>query len=653
MIDEMIEKDAKISQKEEISYEKALDKGRKKLEQFKQAYTAVGTRPDELREAIAFMEGDQYKLATYSDTTPWVVQMKTPHAKNMIETRVASISANDYVGELFPLNIEDIETVSMLNDLLRDEWGRLNLNEKIDDAIRDSAFLREGYIHFVFDEKETHGGTRDGVIYAYPIDSTNVFIDPNARQWNDAQYIAVVGRLPKRVAKIRYGSIVDLIKPKQAGLSESERGEVSIANDYNIEQDNYFSFITFYEKYNGKIKKCVVVEDVYVSEVILDGINVFPIAQVRWTKRKQNCYGISLMDDLITSQKAINSIESAVTNIAVSSASPAVVIQRGQGLNPKDVAETLGAPQVVYAVNGDPAKAIVPLNLNAINPAILQIKQEHEQALARAAGVTDQFLGSLGTVGNTSGGAKLAIERAKVQEGAILKNIQEFVEQITTIMVQYVSSQYRGTTVKSMTRDNLTRNFNVKEYNVPENIKDINYKFYIDLHIRTPFSKELEKQAMMELWQMERQYDSPIKILTVLDVLGKYDLTNSEELVQRYKDASAQSSTDKAQVVIEMTTAAQKYQIDQQLLQAAVTEVMSGAKETPATDQLMQMVDQAAQQEQMMQQQAAQQQQTMQTEVAQTTANQIVDQMAPEEVMNMAQKTSMPAQIEQMMAQGQ
>lgn len=638
------------SLKEQTSYEDALKKGRKKIAQFKKAYNAVETRQDELREAIAFMEGDQYKLASYSDTTPWVVQMKTPHAKNNIETRVASISASDYVGELFPLNVEDIEPVRMLNDLVKDEWNRLNLNSLVDNSIRDSAFMREGYIQLLFNDEKSYGGTRDGVIEAYPIDSTNIFIDPNAREWKDAQYIVITGRIPRAVAKARYGKVVDLIKVSQGGLSEYERGEVSIANDYNIEQDKFLSILTFYEKQKGKIKKSIVVEDVYVSEKILDGIRDFPIAQMRWTKKKQNCYGISLMDDLITLQKAINSIESAITNTAIASASPAVVIQKGQGLNPRDVAETLGAPQVVYAVNGDPKNAIVPLNTQSINPAVVQIKQEHEQALARAAGVTDQYLGSLGTVGNTSGGAKLAIERSKVQEGAVLKNVAEFVEQLTSILVQYIISQYSGTSVKSLKEDKLNKQMTITQYDVPENLKDVEYKFYIDLNVRTPYSKEVEKQAIMELWQMERQYDSQIKILTVLDVLDKYDLKNAEELTQRYKDATAQSTQDKAEVIQRITGLAQQYQLDPQLVSAAIGEIIEGAKETPATDQLMQMVDQAAKQEQIAQQQAAMQQQQDIQQSAQSAATQIVDQMSPDQVMQMAQQQSMPAQVEQAMA---
>ena len=636
--------------KDEINYTNALEKGKKYLDKYKKAYTATGTRQDELAEAIAFFEGTQYQLASYSDTTPWVVQMKVPHAKNAIEMRCASVSAADYVGELFPITLEDIPTIETLNEMLKDEWQRLDLNTKIKSAILDSAYMREGYIHFTFDGSKSYGGSRDGVIEARMLDSSNIIIDPNAREWDDAQFIAVVGRIPKDVAKRRYGRIVDMIKPRQSGLSDFQKGEISYANDYNIEQDKHFTIVTFYEKEAEGIEKCVLIEDVLVAETLLDGLDTFPIAQMRWSKRKQNCYGISLMDDILTIQKALNSLESATTNIAISSASPAVVIQKGQGLNPKDVAETIGAPQVVYAVNGDPRTAIVPLNTQPISTAVLQIKAQHEEALAKAAGITDQYQGALGTVGNTSSGAKMAIERSKVIEGAIIKNIEEFVEQITGIMVQYIVSQYSGTTVTTVQKNEMDSEYSVKEFTIPEEARGVKYKFYIDLSVRTPYSKELEKQAMMELWQMERQYDSEVKVITVLDVLSKYDVSNKEELAQRFKDATNQSNQNKAEVITKLTGLAQQYGIDPQILQAAMTEIIAGAKETPAVDQFMQMVDQAVAAEQA----AAQAQQQAIQGQADQMATQIVDQMDPKLAMQMAQEQSAPNQIAQMMqSQGQ
>lgn len=643
-----------INEKEIASYESSKEKGKKYIEKFKKAFVAVGTRPDELQEALAFYEGDQYKLANYSDATPWVIQSKTPHAKIAIDTRTSSVTASEYVGELQPLKINDVQLIKMLNELLLDEWERLELDNLIDNAVHDGAYLRESYLHLIFDSRETLGESRSGTIDAYLIDSPSVYIDPNARTWNQAQFIVVAGRKQRDEARAIY-PITRNIKTKTGGLTAQERGEIGISNDYEIEQSDFFNMLTFYEKKYDKSKlyimKTVVIEDVVVKQDKLDGLTMFPICQFRWGKKKQSCYGMSLMDDLISNQKAINSIESAVTNQAINSASPAVVVSKNSGLNPNEVAETIGMPQMVYYVNGDPTQAMHVFNPNSISEVSLRIKEDHQQNLSLVAGITDAFIGTLGTAGNTSGGAQAAIDRAKVIEAHVIRNITEFVEQITKVLMQYIVTQYAGQKVSSLKKNTQTNEFTAKEYDLPADLKDVKYKFYVNLNIRTPYAKHQERTAISELWAMERQYDSEIKLLSVLDILDKYDLTNREELQDRYKRMMNSTLQQKTEVILKLTELTTKYQLPQELLQQAMIEIMGDAKETPAVDQLTQLIEQASIQAEQMAQQQAQQAQQANVEAAQMAATQVVDQMDPNMVMQMAQEQSAPNQIAAMINQ--
>lgn len=649
-----MEDEREISEKEISTFESAQSKGKKYIAKFRKAVVSVKDRSDELQESLAFFEGDQYKLANYSDSTPWVIHDKTPHAKVAIETRTSSVTASEYVGEIYPLKVEDVETIKMLNELLQDEWERLEMDNLIDNSVKDASYLRESYIHLIFDSEKNYGASRSGVVEAYIIDSPSIWIDPNARCWDQAQYIVVSGRKPKAQAKALY-PITRQIKGKPSNLSPEERGEIGINNDYEVEQEDFFNQLTFYEKKYRKskviISKTIIIEDVVVSQVDLDGINVFPICQFRWGKKKQSCYGMSLMDDLISSQKAINSIGSATTNQAINASSPSTIISRNSGLNPQDVAETLGIPQTVYAVNGPVGEAMTVFNPNNISEVSLRIKEGHQQNLNLVAGITDAYIGSLGTSGNTSGGATAAIERAKVVEGDVIRNITEFVGQITTLLMQYITSQYAGQKVSSLKKDTQTSEFSVKEYELPDTIRDIEYKFYVNLNIRTPYAKSQERLAITELWSMERQYDSEIKLLSVLDILDKYDLTNREELSDRYKRMVASSLQQKSEIILKLTTLTQKYQLPPELLQQAMVEIMGDAKETPAVDELTKQIDQAAMMEQQQAQMAAQQQSQANEGAAQMAAGQIVDQMDPNQVMQMAQEQSAPNQIAAMMGQ--
>ena len=132
-----------------------------------------------------------------------------------------------------------------------------------------------------------------------------------------------------------------------------DRGEVYYDNDYTTEQEDVKTVITYYgKKKGGKLFKVVLVSGIIVEENEMK-FPIFPIAQIRWKKAAQSCYGLSLMDDVLSLQKAVTSIESAVTNTAIAYAAPSMMVRKGCGVDPKVVAKANGAPGVVYAV--DPA----------------------------------------------------------------------------------------------------------------------------------------------------------------------------------------------------------------------------------------------------------------------------------------------------------
>lgn len=56
------------------------------------------------------------------------------------------------------------------------------------------------------------------------------------------------------------------------------------------------------------------------------------------------------MDQLLNLQKAVCSIESAITNTAIAYAAPSMMVAKGSGVDPQMVAKANGAPGVVYSV---------------------------------------------------------------------------------------------------------------------------------------------------------------------------------------------------------------------------------------------------------------------------------------------------------------
>lgn len=580
---------------EVLSIQEELDKSRPYTEMYEKAYNFNTERFDAYAELMAFYQGNQHLLKKYRTNRPWVVNMNTPYATVAIENRIASILVNDYEGDLIPLSPEDVDIIEPIDRVYKREWERLDIDRIIRNCVETSAVVREAYCHIILDDKKIYGGTkrkRVGALSAEIIEPGSVLIDPTARNLKDANYMIVLGRISKKEALNTYKKLEGL-KIQAPDYMPNQRGEIYYDNDYSTEQEDVFTVWNFYQKSDGKIKKTKLINNIIVKETTLD-ISRFPIAQLRWKKAAQSCYGISLMDQLLSLQKSINAIESAITNTAIAYAAPSMMVAKGSGVDPKVVAKSNGAPGVVYSVNGNLDNAIKPVVPPKIQDEILAIKQDFEAKIREISGNSNQFMGNIGTAANTVGGAEVAVERAKIIEINIINNIEDFVEEIVNILVEFIIKMYPNAelTYSNGKDGEGLWNFDVIKMPKKSEMKDLEYKFYIELDKKSQYSKEKQKQTLMDLLQLERQYDTPIKTITVSDIIKNSDLINKDEIIARYNNLNSQDAQTKAETIDKIISTANDMGISQDLVIQATAEIISGGNEHPATDQLMQMIEQ-------------------------------------------------------------
>lgn len=592
-------KEKDVENIEIVDLSEELSKSKPYLDKFTKAKTFNNNRQDAYAELMAFYQGNQHLLKKYKNDTPWVVNMNTPYATIAIDNRVSSLLSNDYIGELLPLSADDVDSVESLSKVYVREWRRMDIDEVVRNCIKTSAVVRESYCHIVTDSKDYigNGSTKTlGKMEAYSIEPACVYIDPNARNLKDARYMFVTGRMSKEEAIEKYPKIKAL---KESGNSYTpeDRGEVYYDNDYTTEQEDVFTVITYYGKEKGKLRRVKMVNGIIVDNK-LQNRKLFPIAQMRWEKAAQSCYGLSLMDRVLCLQKAITSIESAITNTAMSYAAPSMMVRKGCGVDPNVVAKANGAPGVVYAVDGNLDNAIKPVIPPKIQQEILNIKTDFQNQIDKITGNSNQFLGDIGTAGNTSGGTTVAVERAKIIELSVLNNIREFVKDITDIIVENISMMYAGETLtyNDGKKTNGEYQFNSIEMPDKESLKKAKYQYYIELEKKTPYSKERQKELLLEIYQLERQYDTAVKTITISDVIKNMDLENKDEIIERFNQLNYQDATTKANTVNEILTVGNDYGIDQNLLLQAVAEIIGNQKETPSVDEVMKQLEDSFQQ---------------------------------------------------------
>ena len=573
---------------------------------------------------MAFYQGNQHLLKKYKTERPWVVNMNTPYATVAIENRIASLFVNDYVGDMLPLSPEDIDIIEPIDRVYKREWERMDMDRHIRKCVETCAVVREAYCHIIVDDKKVYGGRKNkriGAMKAEIIDPARVLIDPNARCLKAAKYCIVLGRISKEEAFEKYPKLKEF-NFGNSDYTPLQRGEVYYDNDYTTSQEDVLTVWNFYLKEDDKVKKVKLINNIIVDERVLD-IKRIPIAQIRWKAAADSCYGISLMDQLLSLQKAISSIESAITNTAIAYAAPSMMVAKGSGVDPKIVAKSNGAPGVVYAVNGNLDNAMKPVVPPKIQDEILSIKQDYEMKIREISGNSNQFMGNIGTAANTVGGAEVAVERAKIIETNIINNIEDFVEDVVNIIVEFIIKMYPNAELTYATgKDGSgTYQFDVIKMPSKKDMKDLEYHFHVELDKKTQYSQDKQKQQLMDLFQFERQYDAPVKTITVPDIIKNSDLVNKDEIIDRYNELNSQDAQTKAQTIEKLVQTASTMGIDEGLLTQAIAEIIGGGQEHPATDQLMQLIEQGFQQEL----QAAQQQANMGA-ISQNDAEALTDQ---------------------------
>lgn len=586
-----------------IDISSELEKAKPYLDKFNKASNFNKNRQEAYAENMAFYQGNQHLLKKFKNETPWVVNMNTPYATIAIDNRVSSILANDYIGELLPLSVQDVNAVEALSEVYKREWKRMDLDDVVRACIRGSAIVREFYCHIILNPSKSIGGGGSknlGRLEAYAIEPAKIYIDPNARNLKDARYMFVIGRISKEEAIEKYSKIrraKDMSSSFQYDTPEV-RGEVYYDNDYTTEQEDVFTLLTYYGKENGKIKRVTLVNNIIVNEKTMN-ITKFPVLQMRWKKAAESCYGLSLMDEVLCLQKAITSIESAITNTAMSYAAPSMMVRKGCGVDPKAVAKANGAPGVVYSVEGNLDNAIRPVIPPKIQQEILNIKTDFQNQIDKITGNSSQFLGDIGSAGNTSSGTEMAIERAKIIEIDVLNNIREFVEDISEVIVEFVSQIYAGETITYNDGKKAEGGYDFKSVQMPQQseLQKAEYKYYIELETKTPYSKERQKQLLLEIYQLERQYDTPVKTITVSDIIKNTDLENKDVIISRFNNLTFQDAQTKAEAIEKLIASANGIQVDPNLLTQAVAELITNNTETPALDEVMALLEQAVEQE--------------------------------------------------------
>lgn len=530
---------------------------------------------------MAHYEGLHWNLAENKDESPFLLKSDINHLKNAIDLRLGSLFAESYYGQLEPLSPNDINDINTLNNLYRNEWTRLNADDRVEVAIKNACIQDNGYTEITFDEGAIFGGTgtrREGSIVLNDLSTSDVYLDPKAASIDDCEYMVVKSRKTKNWIKRHKPDWISKIKSEDISpvdLLGDDSGNIYTGRDYSKSTGDLYVINTMYEKYPKEIDMTTTDEvtgEETVEKVTITAIKVyyvindtlidtdedypfdeFPIIPMQWEAEPQSPYGIPLVRGLTVPQKVANLIESASNNIAMHYTIPTWLVSEESGIDINKFAKLSSALGIAWKVTGDVSKAVKQMEYPAVDEQLIGIKDSFVANIQTYAGVTSQYIGNVGTAGSTAEGTNAAINRATVIDNAPIKQIEKYVEKLSRMIIKFMTRYYKDQTIYIRdTKKQMDGNYKFQEFFVDENLENINYEFTVKLASRSKSDKNRQYNLLKDLYQTQNQYKDPNKVINIPDLVKAAQLDNYDEMFKRFSDMSEEAFNEKADMIVQI-----------------------------------------------------------------------------------------------------
>jgi hypothetical protein len=418
---------------------------------------------------------------------------------------------------------------------------------------------------------------REGAITLKKIDPANVYLDPAADSLEDCTYMVVKSQVTKDWVEINQPEWLKKIESldlKAGGTTSSEKGDIYTGRDYGSARESDFAIDTVYvkeiknfdvelfdeqtgETTVDKTKRTVVTEYVMIGDHLIHKndsypFDEFPVVAFQWEPMPQSPYGIPLLRGLTVPQKVANLIESAANNIAMHYTIPTYLVSEESGIDIDKFAKLSNALGMAWKVSGSVRDAVTQLDPPRVDDQLIAIKNSFVQNIFSYAGISDAYVGNIGTAGSTAEGTNDAINRATIIDNPVTKQIEIFVEKLSRMIVKFMTRYYTDQIIYVRDTGKNDKEYKFNEIKLDESLKDTNFEFNVDLASRSKVDKNRQYNLMKELYTIQNQYKEATRVINVPDLVKAAHLDNYNEMFKRYQDMSEEAFAEKADLLVQI-----------------------------------------------------------------------------------------------------
>lgn len=560
-----------------------------------------------------FDRGEQWKNAPIP---PWISRPNTNLIRYIRTMKRANLFQNIPKPTFKAIEETDEDTIKELQLAHDHVWEE----QKVDLTVRrigDRSLLYGTGIAWVYVDESTDGkyfGEDDkdlaklnrlyeGKIKIERVKVGNFFIDPDAYSLEEARFCEITKNMPLKSIK-NNKAFRNYAGKQLAELTRESLDTEMTANGDIFDRDNMKTNNSMIDDGKNNNVTLHIRFDKYMNEHGAEQLDItyylvncpfillryedvkpscFPFAVLYDEEEENDFWGTSTAMDVIDNQKIISKAQQAAATTVTLHQNPQKVVQRESGINPQELARTGTLGGKVWQSNIPNPIEIMPHpdipkgNFDLTN-TLMQVTKD-------MAGINEAYTGnSVGSL-TTSTGVNSLIGRATIRDQDKSIQINEFVEQLSYLIVCMIVEHWQDQRPIMSTNDDGTAERSTYKP-IKLDLRNIHYRLKCDVYAKSPVTAEQKSQQADTLMQFQGQFQFDPPIITPEEWVELKDFPNKYKILERMKEDREKKQQGES---------AQLSQQIMQLVQTSQQLKSQGLPEAAVMQQVEQMVQQIIQ----------------------------------------------------------
>lgn len=549
---------------------------------FRRAEQAVTYKHSQFKILDQFDRGKQWENVAIP---PWVPKPVANWIRYIRTLKRANLASAIPTASYAPRIQEQAPYIDKLYRAYKHVWEV----EKIPRTIRrciDRSILQGTAIAMVYTDDTFVGGqyygsgdTKNalyqGKICVKRFPNTNFYHDPDVYRLPDCKFVETTETMALSTVKNNpkfkefAGKKLNELTTQQLAMSDSESGDI-FDRDIKLADnpggaghgDEMVTLHTHWERYVNEQGKWQMDITQYLTgatwalyKVEDHKPSVFPFAVMYDEEEENEFWGSSTAQDVLEMQKIINKTAQTASIIGALHQNPQKVVTKTSGINAKELARTGQMPGKVWTTNdGDPRMSIHYSETPDIPKGLFELEDRMKADIREMVGINEAYTGqSVGSL-TTSTGVNSLIERATIRDKDKMMQIDEFVEQISDLILLNIMHKWQDSRpITTIGPDGIPQ-YDTYEPLDQSTIDNLEWICKSNVYAKAPTTQALRKQQADNLMQQQGQFQYNPPIITPEEWVRFQDFDMSEEMLRRMQKDRAQMEANKAQDMAQTIT---------------------------------------------------------------------------------------------------